>query len=124
MTTLPNMRLLGLSSSVSGRDWDGLTKKIDVKIEEEGFDLAEETIIIEFKNGEASVYRPVIGGLRELSGPWLLTDRTSTQLTLKTLDGELWDDIMDEIQEENFTLLLKRRLGSELNLTAQFFSFF
>lgn len=118
------MRLLGLSSSVSGRDWDGLAKKIDLMMEAQGFDLAEETIVIEFQKGEASVYRPVIGGLKELSQPWLLVDRTSTQVNLRTLEGELWDDILEEISEENFTLLLKRRLGSELTLSAQFFSFF
>ncbi len=118
------MRLLGLSSSASGRDWDSLSRKIDLMMEAEGFDLAEETIVIEFRKGEASVYRPVIGGIRELSAPWLLTDRTSTQVSLRQLEGELWDDIMDEIPEENFTLLLKRRLGSELNLTAHVFSFF
>lgn len=118
------MRLLGLASSSSGRDWDALTKKIDLMIEEQGFDLAEETVIIEFGKGEASVYRPVIGGLRELSRPWLLVDRTSCQVNLRTLQGESWDEIFDEIREENFTLLLKRRLGSELKLTAQVFSFF
>ena len=118
------MRLLGLTSTVSGRDWLGLTQKIDLMMEEQGFDLAEETVVIEFRKGEASVYRPVIGGLRELSRPWLLTDRTSTRVGLRDLESELWDDILDEIPEEDFTLLLKRRMDSELKITAQVFSFF
>lgn len=118
------MRLIGLPSAASGQDWDTLSQRIDLMLEEEGFDLAEETIVIEFKKGEACVYRPVIGGLKELPQPWLLVDRTSSRVNLRTLKADFWDDILDEVREENFTLLLKRRLGTELKLTAQVFSFF
>jgi hypothetical protein len=118
------MRLLGLTSGESGRDWDTLTKKIDLMLEAQGFDLAEETIVIEFDGEKATVYRPVIGGLRELPAPWILTDRTSREVNIRTLNGEFWDDIFGEIGEEKFTILLKRRLGKELTLKAETYSFF
>lgn len=136
MTILPNMRLLGLSSEASGRDWDNLVKRIDLMVEQEGFDLAEETVVIEFQKKNVRVYRPVIGGQRELSSPWHLVDRMSGQVEVVKLDADLWDEIQDELEAikeernvENLTLMLKRRLastaGSELKLSAEvFFSFF
>ena len=137
MTILPNMRLLGLPSQDSGRDWDSLTKRIDLMIEEvEGFDLAEETVVIEYVKNEVNVFRPVIGGLRELSSPWLLTDRTSGQVETVKLDLDHWEDVLEEIhalkEERNvdsLTLMLKRRLettsSAQLRLSAEvFFSFF
>lgn len=134
MTILPNMRLLGLPSQDSGRDWDSLAKRIDLLIEqEEGFDLAEETVVIEYAQNDVNVYRQVTGGLRELSAPWILTDRTSGQVEMVKLDLDHWDDVLDEIQGlkeernvETVTLMLKRRLEkTQLRLSAEvFFSFF
>ena len=130
------MRLLGLPSQDSGRDWDGLTKRIDLMIDEEDFDLAEETVVIEYTKNDVNVFRPVIGGLRELASPWILTDRTSGQVEMVKLDLDHWDDILDEIHAlkeernvESLTLMLKRRLGgtpsAQLKLSAEvFFSFF
>lgn len=130
------MRLLGLPSQDSGRDWDTLIKRIDHMVEAEGFDLSEETVVIEYQKNEVTVFRPVIGGLRELSSPWILTDRTSGQVETVKLDVDHWDDILDEIHAlkeernvESLTLMLKRRLdttaASRLKLSAEvFFSFF
>ncbi len=136
MTILPNMRLLGLRSENSGRDWDQLIKRIDLMVEEQGFDLAEETIVIEYQKKDVKVYRPVIGGLRELSSPWILVDRTSGQAEMIKLEADYWDEILDEIEAikeernvETLTLMLKRRFettaASQLKLSAEvFFSFF
>ena len=91
----------------------------------ENFDLAEETVLIEFKKGEATVYRPVIGGLKEVHAPFVLVDRVAGQFDLKTVNGEFWDEILDEVGREDFTLLLKRRMAGELKLSVQvFFSLF
>ena len=136
MTIIPNMRLLGLPSQDSGRDWNTLIKRIDLMVEAEGFDLAEETVVIEFQRKTVSVFRPVIGGLRELSTPWRLVDRTSEQVEVVKLDVDFWDEILDEIEAlkeernvENLTFMLKRRLektaASQLKLSAEvFFSSF
>ena len=125
MTVLPNMRLLGLPSNEEGRDWTEQVRKIDRKIEEEGYDLADESIIVEFRSGDVKVYRPVIGGLRELGAPWILTDRTSAQVPSKKLEADYWDDILDEIEEDQFTVMLKRRFDGGLRLSVEvFFSFF
>lgn len=130
------MRLLGLSSQDSGRDWNTLIKRIDLMVEAQGFDLAEESVVIEFHKKAVNVYRPVIGGLRELSAPWHLVDRTSGQVEVVKLDVDFWEEILDEtmaIKEErnveSLTLMLKRRLdktdASQLKLSAEvFFSFF
>lgn len=130
------MRLLGLPSEASGRDWDALVKRIDLMVEQEGFDLAEETVVIEFQKKAVKVFRPVTGGLRELSSPWQLVDRMSGQFEVVKLNVDSWDEIQDEIEAikeernvENLTLMLKRRLNTttspQLNLSAEvFFSFF
>ncbi len=121
MTLLPNMRLLGIPSDAQGRDWDKLTRRIDLQIEEENFDLAEETVLIEFKQGEATVYRPVIGGLKEVHSPFVLIDRVAGQVNLKPVQGEFWDEILNEVGREDFTLLLKRRMAGELKLSVEVF---
>lgn len=121
MTQLPNMRLLGLPSSVEGRDWDKLIRRIDLQVEEQGFDLAEETVLIEFKKGEAIVFRPVIGGLKVLKPPFVLEDRVSTQVDMKPVRGEFWEEILDEVGGRNCTLLLKRRMEDELKLSVEVF---
>ena len=121
MTLLPNMRLLGLPSSLEGRDWDKLVRRIDLQVEEKSFDLAEETILIEFRKGEATVFRPVIGGLKVLNSPFVLEDRISTQVDLKPVKGEFWDDILDEVEGRDCTLLLKRRMAGELKLSVEVF---
>ncbi len=119
------MRLLGLPSSVEGQDWDKLVRRIDLQMEEQNFDLAEETIFIEFKKGEATVYRPVVGGLKAVSLPFVLEDRVSTQVDMKTIHSDFWDEILEEIEGRDCTLLLKRRMAWELKLSVEaFFSFF
>lgn len=115
------MRLLGLPSSVEGRDWDKLIRRIDLQVEEQGFDLAEETVLIEFKKGEAIVFRPVIGGLKVLKPPFVLEDRVSTQVDMKPVRGEFWEEILDEVGGRNCTLLLKRRMEDELKLSVEVF---
>lgn len=125
MTVLPNMRLLGLPSSEEGRDWADIARRIDQKIEVEGYDLAEETTLVDFRDGVVRVFRPVIGGLKELGTPWLLIDLTSAQVPSRTLDVDFWDDVLEEIEEDNFTVMLKRRYEGELRLSVEvFFSFF
>ena len=121
MTFLPNMRLLGLPSAVEGRDWDKLVRRIDQQVEQQSFDLAEETILIEFKKGEATVFRSVIGGLKVLSSPFVLEDRVSIQVDMKTITSEFWDEILDEVGGRDCTLLLKRRMDKELKLTVEAF---
>jgi hypothetical protein len=125
------MRLLGVTSEEEGRDWDRLVKRIDQLAQAENFDLAEETVVIEVNDGSARVFRPVIGGLRELQKPWLLEDRTAEKVELVKLSEDNWDDLQDEIEEVRpknaggYTLLLKRRLAGELRLSAEvFFRFF
>jgi hypothetical protein len=131
MTVLPNMRLLGTASAQDGRDWDQLVRNIDQVVEAQNFDLAEETVVIEFQEGAASVYRPVIGGVRELPAPWQLVDRTAGETEVFRLEENNWEDLMEEVGElrpENaggFTLLLKRRMAPELKLSVEvFFRFF
>lgn len=132
MTLLPNRRLLGLSSASEGRDWNELIRRIDLQLEEENFDLAEETILIEFKKGEATVFRPVIGGLKVPHLPFVLEDRVSSQVEMKPLHSEFWDEILDEVRDicekkgtEEFTLVMKRRMERELKLSVEvFFSSF
>lgn len=119
------MRLLGLASDAQGRDWDKLTRRIDHQLEVENFDLAEETVLIEFRKGEAIVYRPVIGGLKEVHAPFVLSDRVAGKALMKTLQGEFWDEILDEVDGKDCTLVIKRRLDGELKLSVEvFFSFF
>lgn len=119
------MRLLGLSSEEAGRDWAQLAQKIDLKVEAEGFDLADETTVVEFRAGNVTVYRPVIGGLKELGTPWILSDRTSAQVESRVIEADYWEDLLDEVGEEDFTLLLQRRYPGELRLSAlAVFSFF
>ncbi len=115
------MRLLGLPSSVEGRDWDKLVRRIDLQAEEQSFDLAEETILIEFRKGEASVFRPVIGGLKVLKAPFVLEDRISTQVDMKAVKGEFWEEILDEVGGKDCTLFLKRRMAGELKLSVEVF---
>lgn len=131
MTMVPNMRLLGISSEQEGRDWDRLVKRIDQVAQAENYDLAEETVVIEVNNGSTKVFRPVIGGIRELQNPWLLEDRTAEKVDLVKLSEENWEDLQDEIEEVRpknaggYTLLLKRRLPGELQLSVEvFFRFF
>ncbi len=125
MIVLPNMRLLGLPSTEEGRDWVDLARKIDQKLESEGWDLSEETTLVEFRKGEVKVYRPIIGGVRELGGPWILTDRTSLRVESRVIEADYWEDILDEIDEEEFTVLLKRRYEGGLSLSVEVvFSFF
>lgn len=119
------MRLFGIPSDAQGRDWDKLTRRIDLQLESENFDLAEETVLIEFRKGEATVYRPVIGGLKVVNSPFILSDRVAGKVEMKTIQGEFWDEILDEVEGKDCTLLLKRRMAGELKLSAQvFFSFF
>jgi hypothetical protein len=119
------MRLLGLPSAVEGRDWDKLVRRIDQQVEQQSFDLAEETILIEFKKGEVTVFRSVIGGLKVLSSPFVLEDRVSTQVDMRTITSEFWDEILDEVGGRDCTLFLKRRIAGELKLSVEaFFSFF
>jgi hypothetical protein len=131
MTVLPNMRLLGTTSEHEGRDWDQLVRKIDYLAEAQNFDLAEETVVIEFRDGHAFVFRPVIGGIRELSAPWLLVDRMAGQTDVQLLNENDWDEVLEKVETlrpenaEGFTLLLKRRMAPELKLSVEvFFSFF
>lgn len=119
------MRLLGLPSSEEGRDWADVARKIDQKIESEGYDLAEETTLVDFNDGVVRVFRPVIGGKKELGHPWILADRTSAQVPSRKLDVDFWDDILDEIEDDHFTVMLRRRYEGELRLSVEvFFSFF
>ncbi len=126
------MRLLGLPSESEGRDWNRLSKRIDTFIESEGLDLAEETVLIHSGAKGTTVFRPVIGGLRELTAPWILRDRTARNVEMTKLQAENWDDLEDEInalraknKSGEFTLMLKRRMEGELVLSAQvFFSLF
>lgn len=119
------MRLLGIPSEAQGRDWDKLTRRIDLQLEESNYDLAEETVLIEFRKGEAVVYRPVIGGRKELQAPFVLSDRVAGTVELKTVHGEFWDEILDELDGKDCTLILKRRMAGDLKLSVEvFFSFF
>ncbi len=119
------MRLLGIPSDAQGRDWDKLTKRIDLQLEQSNYDLAEETVLIEFRKGEAVVYRPVIGGRKELQAPFLLSDRVAGTVELKAVHGEIWDEILEELDGKDCTLILKRRMAGDLKLSVEvFFSFF
>ncbi len=138
MTLIPNMRLIGLTSAQKGRDWDKLCRRIDHFLEQENYDLAEETVVLEFQNGEVSVMRQVIGGIKELPAPWILVDRVASEVALIKIDESDWDEVLSRVEEmresltrsgqklrEGCTILLKRRLGLELELSVEaFFSFF
>lgn len=125
MTILSNMRLLGLYSKVEGQDWAKLVTEIDSELEALGYDLAEETVVLEFEGDRVRVMRPVIGGVKELPSPWILVDRSGGDFKGKVLEGQTWDEILDQISESKFTLLLRRRIHRELETSVEVvFSFF
>lgn len=119
MTLISNMRLIGLPSKERGQDWPVLSRQIDRLIEAQGFDLMEETVILDVDGENVTVYRPVIGGVKELGSPWVLTDRSSGQFEVEEVEGQSWEELMRERRGEKFSLFLKRRMGGELRLTVE-----
>jgi len=128
---LPNLRLIGLTSSEWGRDWEYLVQEIDQKIDDYGFELAGQDILIEFKNWpalfEVKIYRPVIGPLKEVEAPFILLDWESAVVNRFDLKATEWNELFEEIsklRQENdvgpdFTIIFSRRFSEDLSFNKQ-----
>jgi len=124
---LPNLRLLGLESSEWGRDWEVLVQEIDQKIDDYAFELASQDIYIEFTHWPAlskvMVYRSVIGPLKEVDLPLVLTDWESFPVNRFDLKADSWTELFEEIsqirqdqeQATDFIIVFSRRLNKELS---------
>lgn len=128
---LPNLRLIGLESSERGRDWSELTQKIDQKIEDHGFELTTQDIFIEFKEWpslpKVMVYRSIIGPLKEMEAPFIITDWESSAIERMDLSSHEWHELFAEISHirsqmsvgSDFVIVFSRRLAGELNFNKQ-----
>lgn len=128
---LPNLRLLGLPSSEWGRDWGALTSEIDQLIEDQGFELGGQDILIEFNQwpqlAKVMIYRSVIGPLKEIDLPFTLVDWESSAIERFDLKGSEWNDLFEEIAQirrendlnSDFIIKLTRRFQDELIFNKQ-----
>lgn len=110
---LPNMRLLGLESSIEGRDFEELSREIDSSLESLGYDLAEEAVYL-FYSGpdECFVARSVIGPLKD-SSPLILRDWSAAPVQRQTLAATTWSELealIRDFQREKTCIRLVREL--------------
>lgn len=125
------MRLLGLDSSEWGRDWSELVQEIDQKIEDHGFELSGQDILLEFKHwpniSQVMIYRSIIGPLKVIERPFILTDWESRPVTRFELKSHEWSDLFAEISQirteidggSDFIIVFSRRLTGELHFKKQ-----
>ncbi len=101
---LPNLRLLGLVSELSGKDWYALSAKLDAALEGMGLDLSEEAVYLLYSDapeaileglGECAVARAVIGPKRNPGPPYSLQDWTAAPVWRAPLAGEDIEDYLE-----------------------------
>lgn len=135
---LANLRFISLASEEAGRDWFDLAREIDLYALENGYELSEESVFLQFDRspaaiasgeGSCSVSRPVIGPLKELPGKFQIEDWTQKMVYESEIQQSSWNELWQKAQEvweelqrqgknlrPSFMVRLSRRLEPDLTL--------
>lgn len=137
-TILPNLRFISLASDILGKDWAELAQRIDQYALEQGYELSEESVFLNYDRipaaleegeGHCTVSRAVIGPQKEHSGEFKLEDWTQKSVFEIEVNKDSWQDLWDKAQDgweelqrngeklsSSFLVRLSRRLNPDLTL--------